>query len=306
MGSFLGGLFKRLDTMRNGQYETPVNSAPPLTLARLAEAAPPARTPSEWAQTSRLTPPDTPEAPELWKRKDKPLLAVRRAAGAQPGVVNLQGLASDMEGTKATFVEYMARRNGRACLRQDYRGLGASEGDYLNGTLGDWLEDARDCLDAFTEGPQILVGSSMGGWLATLLALQRPSRVAGVLMLAPALDFTSQLLKPRLTDEARRDLERQGFYERHPGLTVSKALLDEGENWLVLCGEKIPMPFPVRIIQGMRDESVPWEHAVRTAEAIESPDLRLERLQDAAHRLSRAQDLMRIAACLDELCLLTR
>ncbi|MDA7987388.1 MAG: alpha/beta hydrolase [Alphaproteobacteria bacterium] len=246
---------------------------------------------------------ETADAPEIWRRAGAPFLAVRRADGdgARAGVVYLQGLASDMEGMKAVFCEYVARSAGRCCLRQDYRGLGAAEGDYLDGTIGDWFGDARDCFDAFTEGSQVVVGSSMGGWFAVLMALQRPSRVRGLVLLAPALDFTELLIKPNLTSEQRADLERDGFYERAPGMSVGRALLESGSGWCILGGDMIELGCPVRIIHGALDEAVPWDHAVRTADSIRSPDLRLERIHDGGHRLSRPQDLLRLSENLREL-----
>ena len=248
------------------------------------------------------------EAPYFWRRQSKPRLAVRPPAGqlerageaGKPNVVYLQGLASDMEGTKAVFTDYLARRAGRTCLRQDYRCVGASEGEYLNGTLGGWYADARDCFDAFTTGRQVLVGSSMGGWFSLLLGLQRPERVAGALLLAPSLDFHLSL-RAGMTDQHKRDLEQQGYYERFPGLPVSGKLLDEDHGLSLLDGSKIPVPFPVRVIWGAQDEAVPWERTQSIVEAIDSPDLRLTKLEDAAHRLSRPQDLLSIASDLEEL-----
>ena len=251
-----------------------------------------------------LEPPANGEAPYFWAREGKPRLAVRPPEVAQeagkPGVVYLQGLASDMEGTKAVFVDYLARRAGRGCLRQDYRCVGASEGAYLDGTLGGWYQDARDCFDAFTTGRQILVGSSMGGWFSLLLGLQRPERVAGALLLAPSLDFHLSL-RAGMSEDHKRDLERQGYYERFPGLPVSAKLLDEDHGLSLLDGAKIPVPFPVRMIWGAQDEAVPWERTNAIYEAIDSPDLRFTKLEDAGHRLSRPQDLLSIAQGLEEL-----
>ncbi|MGR4000570.1 MAG: alpha/beta hydrolase [Alphaproteobacteria bacterium] len=270
----------------------------------IAEQSPPAVS----LDPGALEPPESPEAPEIWKREGLPSLAVRRAVGnpQRSGVVYLQGLASDMEGMKANFCEYVARGLGRSSLRQDYRGLGHAEGEYLEGTIGSWYQDARDCFDAFSVGRQVVIGSSMGGWFAVLLALQRPERVGGLVLLAPSLDFTKALINPSLTEEQRLCLQRDGFYERQEGLTVGRALLEEGDAWCLLEGtEPIELSCPVRIIYGMLDDLVPWEHTERIADWIRSPDLRLERIRDAGHRLSRPQDLLRLGENLRELLTLS-
>ena len=257
-----------------------------------------------------LVPPASPEAPALWHRPDAPALAVRLAEGASPGITYLQGLASDMEGTKAVFTEYLARKHGRACLRQDYRGVGAAEGAYEDGSVASWYADARACFDAFTTGRQILVGSSMGGWLGIMLALQRPERVAGALMLAPSIDF-HPMLRAGMTSEQKAQLAAEGRYERLPGLWVGKALAEEDDSCHLFPAaskekifdkdDKIPLPFPIRIIWGSEDEAVPWERTIALAESLASPDLRLERIEGAGHRLSSPQALLRIAANLEEL-----
>ncbi|MGR4000571.1 MAG: alpha/beta hydrolase [Alphaproteobacteria bacterium] len=251
-----------------------------------------------------LEPPESPEAPEIWKREGLPSLAVRRAIGNShhSGVVYLQGLAASMECTKSIFSEYVARSLGRSSLRQDYRGLGHAEGEYLEGTIGSWYQDARDCFDAFSSGRQVVVGASMGGWFAVLLALQRPERVSGLVLLAPSLDFTEALIKPHLTEEQRSSLQSDGFYEPAPGLAVSRALLEESGKWCLLEGtEPIELSCPVRIVQGALDPLVPWDHAMRIADWIRSPDLRLERIHDAEHELARPQDLLRLEENLREM-----
>ncbi|MBX3454865.1 alpha/beta hydrolase [Ferrovibrio sp.] len=216
-----------------------------------------------------------------------------------PGIVFCGGFRSDMTGTKAIALEQAALATGRGFTRFDYFAHGASPGDFAQGSIGRWLEDTLAILDRVTQGAnqgaQILVGSSMGGWLATLAALKRPERVAGLVLIAPALDFTEDLLLATLTPEQRAALERDGVY-REPSHYSEQPyefhwhLIAEGRKHLLL-DKPLDLPCPVRILQGMQDPDVPWQHALRIAESITQPDTRLTLLKDGDHRLSRPQDI---------------
>ena len=210
-----------------------------------------------------------------------------------------------MSGGKALALSAACARRRQQFTRFDYRGHGASSGRFEDGTIGLWRDDALAVLDEVTDGPQIVVGSSMGGWIATLMACARPGRIAGLVLIAPALDFTEALIGPRLTDAARRALAEDGIWfepsEYDPaGYPITRRLLDEGRGHLLLPG---PIPFdgPVRILQGMRDAAVPWRHAVRTTEAFRSPDIVLTLIKDGEHRLSEPADIERLIAAVEEL-----
>lgn len=231
-------------------------------------------------------------------------LAYARLPGRGPGVMFLPGFRSDMGGTKALALRDHCAARGQALLRFDYSGHGESAGRFEDGTIGRWAQDALAVFDALTEGRQILVGSSMGGWIATLLARARPDRVAGLLLLAPAPDFTEALMWPAFAPEQRVALMRDGvihlpsqYGEPTP---VTRALIEDGKRHLLL-DAPIPLHCPVRILQGMADPDVPWRHALRLVEALESTDVRLHLIKDGDHRLSRPEDLALLGETLDQL-----
>lgn len=212
---------------------------------------------------------------------------------------------SDMTGSKALAVEAWAARRGRACLRFDYSGHGESEGRFADGTIGAWRDDALGVFDALSEGPQIVVGSSMGGWIGLLLARARPARVAAFVGIAAAPDFTEDFIAAKLPPELRAKLERDGFFEEptpygDTPYTITKKLLDEGRNHLLL---RAPIPFdgPVRLLHGMNDPDVPWQWSPKIAARVASADVRVTLVKDGDHRLSREQDLKLLADTLDEL-----
>jgi hypothetical protein len=220
-------------------------------------------------------------------------------------VVWLGGFASDMAGTKAQALADRAMRTGRGFLRFDYFGHGESSGDFRDGTISRWREDALAVIDGLTEGPLVLVGSSMGGWIACLAAMARPGRIAGMALVAPAPDFTAKLMRPELSDEARRAIEEEGVWIRRSdyepnGIPVTRTLLEDGDRWSILDGP-VAIACPVRILQGGADPDVPWEHALRLARAIEGPDVVFSLIKDGDHRLSRPQDLERLVAAVQEL-----
>ncbi|WP_265516176.1 alpha/beta hydrolase [Nitratireductor luteus] len=239
-------------------------------------------------------------------------IAVRHQPGSPPGLVWLGGYRSDMMGTKAVALAEWAAAHGRAMTRHDYSGHGESGGAFADGTISRWLEESLAVFRHFTEGPQVLVGSSMGAWIALRMVQElnragEGSRLGGLLLLAPAPDFTKELMEPELTDAHRRDLERQGLieepseYSDEPNI-YTKKLFDDGRRNLVLEGV-IDTHCPVHIIQGMADPDVPYAHAMRLVEHLPADDVTLSLVRDGDHRLSRPQDIemiLRVAEALVE------
>ena len=231
-------------------------------------------------------------------------IAWRRVEGKAPTVVWLGGFRSEMSGTKADALAGWAATRGRDFLRFDYCGHGASGGDFADATVTRWRGDGLAVVDRLTEGPVVLVGSSMGGWLACLAALARPERVKALVLIAPAADFTSALLEPSLPDEARVALERDGVWLRPSpydpaGYPITAKLLEDGARWTILPGP-IPIDVPVRILQGGADQDVPWRHALELSHAVKSQDVVFTLIRDGDHRLSRPQDLARLVAAVEE------
>jgi pimeloyl-ACP methyl ester carboxylesterase len=249
---------------------------------------------------------DAPDAapPSILELPGGGRLAYHRTAGAGPGVVFLGGFASDMTGTKATALEAWARRRGRAFLRFDYRGHGQSSGRFEDGTIGAWRDDALAALDRLTDGPQILVGSSMGGWIMLLAALARPERVAGLVGIAPAPDFTEDLMWARMTEDQQRAVEQQGVWHMPSDygdpVPIARDLIREGRDHLLL-RDAIELPCPVRLIQGTEDEDVPWQWALKLQDALAGDDVETTLVKGADHRLSSDRDLRRLEAVLDRL-----
>lgn len=222
-------------------------------------------------------------------------IAYRRTAGRNPGLVFLGGFRSDMTGIKATALEAWAKETGRAFVRFDYQGHGASGGEWEQGSIGQWRDDALAVLDRLTEGPQILVGSSMGGWIALLVALARPERVAGLLGIAPAPDFTERMIRSRLGPDQLAALERDGRFIAPSaydpaGYPITRHLLEEARAHLLLPGP-IPITCPVRLLHGQRDPDIPWRTSLELAEALVGEDVRVVLVKDGDHRLSRDQDI---------------
>jgi pimeloyl-ACP methyl ester carboxylesterase len=222
-----------------------------------------------------------------------------------PGIVFLGGFRSAMTGTKALFLEDYCRSRGHAYVRFDYFGHGASSGEFAAGTIGRWREDAIAVIDSLTTGPQILAGSSMGGWIMLLAALARPERTAALVGIAGAPDFTEELLWPRLTPAQREDITERGAVvlpsEHDPaGYLYTSALIEDGRRHLLLRAP-IALDMPVRLVHGMRDESVPWRLSLRVAERLAGRDVVVSLIKDGDHRLSRPADLARLAQTLDGL-----
>ena len=236
-------------------------------------------------------------------------IAVRAREGSAPGLFWLGGFNSDMRGTKALALDAWAAEHGRACVRFDYSGHGESGGQFIEGTIGRWLEEAWAVFAQFCRGPQVVIGSSMGGWIALLLAREiarRPSEasLAGLVLIAPAPDFTEELMWKGFSREARGEIERNGVWYRPSEYgdpyPITKNLIEEGRNHLVL-GATIDVGCPVRILQGAKDPDVPWQHALRLAHRLPADDVVLTMIQDGDHRLSRPQDIARIIAAVAEM-----
>lgn len=224
-------------------------------------------------------------------RPDGLRLACRRRAGSGPTIVFLPGYMSDMDGSKAVALDAWAADAGRAMLRLDYAGCGASEGAFVDGTLASWRDDARFIIDAFAGDDVILVGSSMGGWIALLLALDLGARVRGLVGIAAAPDFTDW----GFTDAEKATLRSEGriiedsAYGDDPYVTT-RAFWESGQANLLL-GAPLPIGCPVRLLQGQRDPDVPWETALRIAARVGSDDVQTVLVKDGDHRLSRPQDI---------------
>jgi pimeloyl-ACP methyl ester carboxylesterase len=240
-------------------------------------------------------------------------IAVRRREGASPGLVWLGGFKSDMQGTKAMALDQWAGAQGRACIRFDYSGHGESGGAFNEGTIGRWLEDSAAVFATFARGPQVLVGSSMGGWLALLLARDLKARgagdapaasVAGLVLIAPAVDFTEELMWKKFSPEVKRQIETTGAWQRPSQYSeapyeITRGLIEDGRRHLLL-GGLIETGCPVRILQGVQDPDVPWNHAVALTSRLARDDVVLTLVKDGDHRLSRPEDIERLIAAVAE------
>ncbi len=252
------------------------------------------------------SPSDDSFAFESLARGDGATIAYRRtrptAADRRPGVVFLGGFGSDMTGSKASALEAHCRSRGLGFLRFDYSGHGRSAGRFEDGTIGQWSADALVALDRLTDGPQILIGSSMGGWIMLNVALARPARVAGLIGIAAAPDFTEELFWRGLSTEERARLERDGVWypAEEGGLPITRALVEDGRRHLRLLGP-IPIDQPVRLLHGMNDTAVPWQISVRLASRLAGSDVAVTLVKNGDHRLSEPPDLARLTATLDEL-----
>lgn len=216
-----------------------------------------------------------------------------------------------MLGTKARELDAYAQACDRACVRFDYSGHGESSGDFKDGTIGAWLEESLAVIEGCCEGPQILIGSSMGGWMALLAAramrqtkANARASLAGLVLIAPAPDFTEDLMWARFTPQMREEIERNGVWYRPSDYgdpyPITKRLIEEGRDHLLL-GGMLDVGCPVRILQGVQDEDVPWQHAFKLTHCLPSDDVVLTLVQDGDHRLSRPQDIARILAAVTEL-----
>lgn len=228
-------------------------------------------------------------------------LAYRFDRGREPSILWLGGFHSDMGGTKAESLAAWARAAGRSFLRFDYYGHGQSSGEFRFGTISRWRDDALAVLDKLAEGPQILVGSSMGGWIATLLAQVRPERIAGMLLIAPAPDFTEALAWEQMSPDIRRQIIEQGFWMRPADepYPITRELIEDGRKNFVL-DKALTLSAPVRILHGTADQDVPWQHGKRLLEVLNG-DVTFTLVKDADHRMSSPQQLQLIERTLEGL-----
>jgi pimeloyl-ACP methyl ester carboxylesterase len=241
-------------------------------------------------------------------------IAVRIRVGTAPGLFWLGGFKSDMQGTKAVALDRWAGEHGRACIRFDYSGHGESGGDFADGTIGRWLEDSAAVFETFARGPQVLIGSSMGGWIALLLARELKRRatpgaspaasLAAMVLIAPAADFTEELMWKKFAPEVRQQIEMEGSWQRpsqysEEAYIITRGLIEEGRRHLLL-GGLIETGCPVRILQGVQDPDVPWQHAIELTSRLAHDDVVLTLVKDGDHRLSRPEDIERLIAAVAE------
>ncbi|MBN8552140.1 MAG: alpha/beta hydrolase [Caulobacterales bacterium] len=236
------------------------------------------------------------------ERPDGERLAWRRVAGQGPTILWVGGWRSDMGGTKSRALAEAALAQGWSYLRYDHFAHGASSGDWHAATIGRWREDLIALIDGI-DGPIVLVGSSMGGWVAGLAAVARPRRVSALVLIAPAADFAHRLMWPNLSDQARHDIMQTGVHtvtdDFDGPYDLTRTFFDDARNWSLLDGP-VAIQVPVRILQGQLDEPVPWRHALALAEGIESDDVVFSLIKDGDHRLSRPQDLERLIQVVGE------
>ena len=228
----------------------------------------------------------------------------QRLAGRAPGVVFLPGFRSDMTGDKAHSLAELCAERGQAVLLFDYSGHGASSGAFTDGTVGRWTADALAAIDALTTGPLVLVGSSMGGWIALLVALARRERVAGLVGVAAAPDFTEALMWQAMLPAEREELAASGVLlvpsEYGEPTPITLALIEDGRDHLLM-GGAIPLTCPVRLLHGQADADVPWETSLRLAERLDSPDVQVVLVKGAGHRMSRPSELLLLRSAVVDL-----
>jgi pimeloyl-ACP methyl ester carboxylesterase len=260
--------------------------------------------------TSSETPAQTPTFIEVGVADARRHVAIRTREGGSPGLFWLGGFKSDMQGTKAMALDAWAAEHTRACVRFDYSGHGESGGDFANGTIGHWLEESIAVFEQSCAGPQVVIGSSMGGWMALLLARELARRPAsraslkGLVLIAPAPDFTEELMWKGFSSEIRRQIETTGVWlrpsEYGEPYPITRNLIEEGRKHLLL-GSAIEVGCPVHILQGAQDPDVPWKHAFALVHRLPADDVVLTMIQDGDHRLSRPQDIARILAAVAEM-----
>jgi len=239
----------------------------------------------------------------------KRTIAVRAREGRSPGLFWLGGFKSDMKGTKAEALDRWAASEGRAYVRFDYSGHGESDGAFTDGTISRWLEESVAVYLQFAHGTQVLIGSSMGGWLALLLAKavsEHPGAapIAGMVLIAPAVDFTEELMWKQFPDATRQQIERTGTWMRssvygEEPYPITRALIEDGRRHLLL-GGLIETRCPVHILQGVEDPDVPWRHAIELVSRFSRDDVVLTLIKDGDHRLSRPEDIERLIGAVKE------
>lgn len=237
------------------------------------------------------------------------VIAVRTREGKNPGLFWLGGFKSDMKGTKAEALDRWADQEGRACVRFDYSGHGDSGGAFTDGTISRWLEESITVYVTFARGPQVIIGSSMGGWLALLLARalcerQGAAPIAGMVLIAPAVDFTEELMWKQFPVSTKREIEQKGVWMRpseygNDPYPITRGLIEDGRKHLLL-GGLIETRCPVHILQGVQDPDVPWHHAVELVSRFSRDDVVITLIKDGDHRLSRPEDIERLIAAVKE------
>jgi pimeloyl-ACP methyl ester carboxylesterase len=260
--------------------------------------------------TGSTTSPEKPVTIEVGQPGARRRIAVRAREGDLAGLFWLGGFKSDMRGTKALALDAWAAERRRACIRFDYSGHGESGGDFVEGTIGRWLEESVAVFEQFCAGPQVVIGSSMGGWMALLLARELAKRPAaraslkGLVLIAPAPDFTEELMWNGFSPEIRHQIETTGVWlrpsEYGDPYPITRNLIEEGRKHLLL-GGSIEVGCPVHILQGAQDPDVPWKHAFALAHRLPAEDVVLTMIQDGDHRLSRPQDIARILSAVAEM-----
>jgi pimeloyl-ACP methyl ester carboxylesterase len=239
-------------------------------------------------------------------------IAIRARAGKPPGILWLGGFKSDMRGTKAEALAAHAAKTGQAYVRFDYSGHGESGGPFEAGTISRWLEETLAVFEHVARESQIVVGSSMGGWIALLLARALAAKgkggaakMAGLILIAPAPDFTETLMWAQMSPEVRREIEEKGAWLRPSQYgdgpyPITRALIEDGRKHLLL-DRPIEIGCPVRILQGVLDPDVPWRHALKLVSCLAQDDVVLTLVKDGDHRLSRPEDIERLLRVVDEL-----
>lgn len=235
-------------------------------------------------------------------REDGHIIAYHQQKGKEdgrPGILFCGGFRSDMQGTKALALEGWCRTQGLAYTRFDYLGHGQSSGQFEQGSIGRWAEDAGEVLQKLTQGPQIVVGSSMGGWVMLLLALRHPARIAGLVGIAAAPDFTQALIYEKLPAEQQELLDKGGEIalpacgDEAP-YRITAQLIIESRKHLLLNKPTLPIHCPVHLLHGMQDDDVPWETSLTVAQKLKTGNVVLELVKNAGHRMSDASELARI------------
>ena len=243
--------------------------------------------------------------PSFLIRPDGTAIAYHAKAGKSPGVIFCGGFMSDMTGTKATALERHCVDTGRAFVRFDYHGHGQSSGAFTDGTVGRWTEDALAVLDEVASGPQIVVGSSMGGWIMLLMALARPERIASLIGIAAAPDFVVRMWE-EFPEDVKRQLETEGVYARPSQYSddpyqITMHLIEDGRRHCLLDKKPIAIACPVRLLHGMQDPDVPWRHSLTVAEALAADDVIVTLVKNGDHRLSEPADIARLIETVDAL-----
>jgi len=239
------------------------------------------------------------------KLKNSDQIAYCKTEGKGPGIIFLGGFLSEMTGEKATAVEAFCKQRGQAFVRFDYRGRGQSSGVFEDHTIGTWKEDALAILSKLTKGPQLLIGSSMGGWLALLLAMEKPKRVAGIIGLASAPDFTEHLIWEKLTKAQQQEIIRKGKITVPSDMggvySITRKLIEDGRNHLLLHKREIPIDCPVRLLHGLKDDDVPWEVSLSINEKLASQDVKTILIENGDHRLSKPEDIQKLLSITEKM-----